>query len=43
MHKRGMSSYFVEKFLPHSVEKSRTAILQCFTDSSIEKFFALEG
>ena len=37
MHKRGTSRYFVENFLSHSAEKNCTGILQCFTDSGVEK------
>ena len=39
----GISRFSGGNVLSHSAEKNRTAILQCFSDSSIEKFFALEG
>ena len=34
---------FRQKCFGHRAEKSRTGILQCFTDSGIEKFYALGG
>ena len=36
-----VTRFSVRNVLCHSAEKNCTAILQCFTDSCIEKFFAL--
>ena len=38
----GISRFSGGNVLSHSVEKNRTGILRCFTDSGIENFFALE-
>ena len=34
---------FRQNCFDHRAEKNRTGILQCFTDSGIETFYALEG
>ena len=39
----GVSRFSVRNVLSHSAERNRTGILQCFTDSGIEIFYALEG
>ena len=39
----GGSRFSVRTVLCQSAEKNWTGIGQCFTDSGIEKFFALEG
>ena len=39
----GVSRFSIRNVLSHSAERNRTGIPQCFTDSGVENFYALEG
>ena len=39
----GVLRLSIRNVLSHSAERNRTGIPQCFTDSGIENFYALEG
>ena len=39
----GISRVSVRNVLSLSAEKNRAGTFQCFTDSGIDKFYALEG